>query len=336
VPIHDSSIQKARHRNGERVSVRLPEALKRRVRTLPQWAPIAMPEPQEVVEISMVTAGCEAIVTRTSVVASLRPFTLAIGLDEQMSATIDGRREPELRFTDSASRRTVAELKLRHVRTGVAAGATIGFFEVRHGTHYCLRRPYAYWNRWRQNRAMRKNRDPGNFSMPPESVQNMMIFYICPRPVVLVSVEDDNHSNVFPMDLIGSISPDHFTLALRSTSQSVATMTSARRVALSDIAATDRAIAYRLGAHHKNVKVDWSSLPFGIKRSDNYSLPYPDSALRVREIDILNVETIGSHTFFVTRIASERKFEDSARLFHTSGIYQHYRSVIGRPLQPAV
>ena len=317
------------------MSVRLPEALKRRVRALPQWAAIAMREPQEAVEIAMVTARWEVNVTRTSVVASLRPFTLAIGLDEHTSATIEGGHEPELRFTDGASRRTVAVLKLRHVRTETAAGATIGFFEVRHGTHYCVRRPYAYWNRWRQNRAIRRNRDPGNFSMPPESVQDMMIFYICPRPVVLVSVEDSNHSNVFPMDLIGSISPDHFTLALRSTSQSVATMQSARRVALSDIAATDRAIAYRLGAHHKNVKVDWPSLPFGIKRSDNYSLPYPDSALRVREIDILNVETIGSHTFFITRIASDRKIAESAGLFHTSGIYQHYRSMIGRPLQPA-
>jgi flavin reductase (DIM6/NTAB) family NADH-FMN oxidoreductase RutF len=335
MPIHDSSIQKVRRGNGERVSVWLPEALKRRVRALPQWAAIAMREPQEVAEIAMVSAGCEVNVTRTSVVASLRPFTLAIGLDERMSATIDGGHEPELRFTDSASRRTVAVLKLHQVRTEIVAGTTIGFFEVRHGTHYCLRGPYAYWNRWRQNRAMRKNRDPGNFYMPPESVQNMMMFYMCPRPVVLVSVEDSNHSNVFPMDLIGSISPDHFTLALRSTSQSVATMQSARRVALSSIAATDRAIAYRLGAHHKNVKVDWSSLPFGIKRSENYSLPYPDSALRVREIDILNVETIGSHTFFVTRIVSDRKIEESAGLFHTSGIYQHYRSAIGRPLQPA-
>lgn len=317
------------------MNVRLPEALKRRVRALPQWAAIAMREPQEAVEIAMLAAGCEVNVTRASVVASLRPFTLAIGLDERMSATIDGGHEPELRFTDSVSRRMVGVLKLRHARTEIAAGATIGFFEVRHGAHSCLREPYAQWNRWRQNRAMRKNRDPGNFSMPPESVQNMMIFYICPRPVVLVSVEDANHSNVFPMDLIGSISPDHFTLALRSTSQSVATMQSARRVALSDIAGTDRAIAYRLGAHHKNVKVDWSSLPFGIKRTDNYSLPYPDSALRVREVDILNVETIGSHTFFTTRIVSERSFGDSARLFHTSGIYQHYRSVTGRPLQPA-
>jgi flavin reductase (DIM6/NTAB) family NADH-FMN oxidoreductase RutF len=313
----------------------LPEALKRRLRALPQWSAVALREPQEVAEIRLLTAGGEFDVTRSSVVASLRPFTLAIGLDEQTWSTIEEGSGPEIRFIDLELRRIVAVLNLRHVGNQDVAGATMGLFEIRHGAQHCVRSPYRQWNRWRQNRAMRKNVDPSNFSMPPEAVQHMMIFYICPRPVVLVSVDDGVHSNVFPMDLIGSITPGFFTLALRSTSQSVATMKSARRVALSDIAAHDRAIAYQLGAHHKNVKIDWDRLPFGIERSGIYSLPCPDIALRIRELDILSFESIGSHTFFVTRIVSERPISDGARLFHTSGIYQHFRSRNGRPFQPA-
>jgi flavin reductase (DIM6/NTAB) family NADH-FMN oxidoreductase RutF len=316
------------------MSVWLPEALKRRLRALPQWSAIALREPQEVVEVRMFTPGGEFDVTRSSVVASLRPFTVAIGLDEHILSTKEGS-EPEIRFMDLEFRRTLAVLQLRHVRNQSTAAATIGLFEIRHGTQHCVRWPYRHWNRWQQNRAIRKNIDPNNFSMPPEAVQHMMMFYICPRPVVLVSVDDGHHSNVFPMDLIGSISPNLFTLALRSTSQSIATMKSARRVALSDIAAQDRAIAYQLGAHHKNVKIDWSRLPFGIERSAAYSLPCPDIALRVRELDILSFECIGSHTFFVTRVVSERSIRESARLFHTSGIYQHFRSRKGRPFQPA-
>jgi flavin reductase (DIM6/NTAB) family NADH-FMN oxidoreductase RutF len=182
---------------------------------------------------------------------------------------------------------------------------------------------------------MRKNVDPNNFSMPPEAVQQQMIFYICPRPVVLVSVDDGHHSNLFPMDLIGSISADHFTLALRSTSQSIATMKSARRVALSDVAARDYAIALQLGVHHKNVQVAWDRLPFKIRRSRNFHLPCPQSALRVREIEILDFDTIGSHTFFVTRIASEQSTGEDAQFFHTSGIYQHFRRRNGRAFAPA-
>jgi flavin reductase (DIM6/NTAB) family NADH-FMN oxidoreductase RutF len=317
------------------MSVWLPEALKRRLRALPQWSAIALREPQEVVEIRMFTPGGEFDVTRASVVASLRPFTLAIGLDDRILSTMKYGSEPEIRFMDLEFQRTLAVLQLRHVRNQTAAEATIGLFEIRHGAQHCTRWPYRHWNRWLQNRAIRRNVDPSNFSMPPEAVQHMMIFYTCPRPVVLVSVDDGHLSNVFPMDLIGSITPNLFTLALRSTSQSIATMKSARRVALSDIAAQARAIAYQLGAHHKNVKIDWGRLPFGIERSGIYSLPCPDIALRVRELDILSFESIGSHTFFVTRIVSERAIGESARLFHTSGIYQHFRSRNGRPFPAA-
>jgi flavin reductase (DIM6/NTAB) family NADH-FMN oxidoreductase RutF len=283
----------------------------------------------------MSTGRGEFDVTRAAVVAALRPLTLAVGLDEQSRSAIADHSEPQLHFVDRESQRTVGMLYLRHVRNWDPCGAKIGLFEIRHGTQRCVRWPHRPWNRWLQNRAMRKNIDPNNFFMPPEAVQQQMIFYICPRPVVLVSVDDGHHSNLFPMDLIGSISPDHFTLALRSTSQSIETMKHARRVALSDVAARDYAIAYKLGAHHKNVKVDWDRLPFKLQQSKTFSLPYPAPTLRVREVEILDFDTIGSHTFFVTRIVSEQSTGDDALFFHTSGIYQHFRSRYGRPFPPA-
>lgn len=79
----------------------------------------------------------------------------------------------------------------------------------------------------------------------------------------------------------------------------------------------------------------WDHLPFEIKRSREFSLPYPAIALRVREIEILDFDTIGSHTFFVTRIASEHSAGNDAQFFHTSGIYQHFRSCNGRPFPSA-
>lgn len=314
----------------------MPEALKRQLRPLPQWSAIALHDPQKAVAIRMCTAGREDDVTRSSVVASLRPLTLAIGLDEHLQPASGDKYEPELRFMDVESRQTLAVLNLRQVGSIAAAGGAIGLFEISCGEQYCTRWPYKPWNRWLQNRAMRKNVDPSNFSMPPDAAQQMMIFYICPRPVVLVSVEDGGHSNVFPMDLIGPMSSNTFTLALRSTSQSIATMKSARRVAIADVAAQDRAIAYQLGAHHKKQVIDWDRLPFKIERSGNYSLPCPDIALRVRELDIQSFETIGSHTFFITRIASDRRMREGAQLFHTSGIHQHFRARHARAFAPAL
>jgi flavin reductase (DIM6/NTAB) family NADH-FMN oxidoreductase RutF len=317
------------------VTISLPTALMRRIRPLPQWPPVALREPQEVVQVRLATVRGEIDVTHAAVVAALRPLTLAVGLDAQLASAIEARSKLELYFVDLESRRKVGMLELQHVRNWNTAGAEIGLFEVRRGTQRCVRWPYRPWNRWLQNRRMRKNTDPNNFFMPPEAVQQQMIFYICPRPVVLVSVDDGSHSNLFPMDLIGPVSSNRFTLALRSTSPSIPTMKSARRVALSDVPAREYATAYKLGIHHKNVKVEWDHLPFEIQRSRHFSLPCPAMALRVREIEILDFDTIGSHTFFVTRIASEDRVEDDAQFFHTSGIYQHFRSCIRRPFLPA-
>ena len=303
-----------------------PMALKQWLRPLAQWPPVALRQAQEAVQVCLCTRRGEFDVTCTAVVAALRPLTLAVGLDPPLMIAIQEQAQPQLRFVDLESRRTVGLLDLQHVRTWHTAQIAIGLFEIRRGTHWCLRWPYRPWNRWLQNRRMRKNTDPNNFFMPPDAVQQQMIFYICPRPVVLVSVDDGSHSNLFPMDLIGSVSADRFTLALRTTSSSIPTMKSARRVVLSDVPARDFATAYKLGIHHKHVKVEWNLLPFETRWSKNFSLPYPAIALRVRELEILDFDTIGSHTFFVTRIASEHWAADEPRFFHTSGIYQHFRS----------
>ncbi len=317
------------------MAIWLPEGLKQRIRALPQWSAIALHQPQDAVQIRMCSARSDVDVTRAAVVAALRPLTLAIGLGEQPLSAPENLSETRLQLVDLESGQEVGTLYLQHVRNWESCGARIGLFSVRRGAQRCVRWPYRPWNHWLQNRAMRKNTDPHNFHMPPEAVQQQMIFYICPRPVVLVSVDDGQHSNLFPMDLIGPVSADHFTLALRSTSQSIPTMKSARKVALTDVAARDYKIAYKLGAHHKNVKVAWDQLPFGIRRSRNFGLPCPQSALRIREAEILDFDTIGSHTFFLTRIVSDEGAGEDLRFFHTSGIYQHFRASRGRPFPAA-
>jgi flavin reductase (DIM6/NTAB) family NADH-FMN oxidoreductase RutF len=313
----------------------LSTALKRRLRPLPEWPPVALRAPQQAVQVQLSTSRGELDVTRAAVVAALRPLTLAVGLGESPASVVEDGSQPELRFVDLESQRTVGVLQLQHLRNWHTSGAAIGLFEVQQGTHRCVRWPYRPWNRWLQERRTRRNTDPNNFSMPPEAVQHQMIFYICPRPVVLVSVDDGSHSNLFPMDLIGPICPERFTLALRSTSPSIPTMKSARRVALSDVPARHHAAAYKLGIHHKNVKVEWDRLPFEIRRSRDFALPYPAIALRVRELEILDFDTIGSHTLFVSRIVSEHSAAEDTQFFHTSGIYQHFRSCKGRPFPPA-
>jgi len=313
----------------------LPPALKRRIGALPQWSAVALRQPQEAVDIRMRGSRGEVDVTRRAVVAALRPLTLGIGLDDSARAALGDCSAPVLRFIDVDSRQTVGRLQLLRAHDSSTRAAPITLFEVGGAAQHCTEWPYRPWNRYLQNRAIRNHRRPDSFSLSPEVVQQLMIFYICPRQVVLVSAAQGQHRNLFPMDLIGPVAPDRFTLALRNTSQSVPAMKVARRVVLSDVAAADCNLAYRLGVHHRDSLPDWQSLPCPVARSTEFSLPFPQSALRVRELEILDHETIGSHTFFVGRIAAEQPLMDADQLHQTSGLYQHFRMRHGRPFPAA-
>ncbi len=316
------------------MSVPLPEGLKRRLRPIPQWSAIALRDPQDAVDVRLRHSGVDLDITRNNVVAALSPLTIAVGLDAA-TPRVSGRAPATIAFVDRMSGFLLGELRLRGSGTVSAADARLDLFEIDRGAHWCLPWPHKTWNTWMQNRAIRANADPYNFALQPAAAQQLMIFYLCPRPVVLVSVDDGTHSNLFPMDLIGPIAGDRFTLALRSTSRSVPVMRSVGRIALSSVAAADHQIAYRLGVHHRNVKVDWSALPFEVMRSAVYSLPIPAIALRVREVDVLHAETIGSHTFFVTRAVSDTRSSEAPQFFHTCGIHQYFRTRQGRPFDPA-
>jgi flavin reductase (DIM6/NTAB) family NADH-FMN oxidoreductase RutF len=313
----------------------LPPALKQRIGALPQWCAIGLPHSYQAVSIRMHGSLGEIDVTRTAVVAALQPLTLAIGLDENARGALGAYSAPILHFVDIELQRAVGTLHLVRIRESSTRAAPITLFEVADGAQQCLDWPYRSWNRYLQNRAIRRHRRPGNFWLSPDAVQQLMIFYICPRQVVLVSVQESEHRNLFPMDLIGPVAADRFTLALRNTSQSVPAIKAARRVVLSDVAATDCGLAYRLGVHHRDPLPDWRSLPCPVARSQEFSLPFPQSALRVRELEILDYETIGSHTLFVGHVAAEQPLGDGDQLHQTSGFYQHFRTRHGRPFRTA-
>lgn len=312
--------------------------LSRWLQPLPQWSAIALRPPQDLVQVKLRTARGEVDLTRNNVIAALRPLTVAIGMDAPLRFALQEAAPYELHFVDARNGGTVGSLALERQQDWAADGIELALFAVTAGTHRCLGGVARPWNRWLQDRASRAGAKPGNFALTPAATQQIMIFYICPRPVVLVSVDSGSHSNLFPMDLIGPVGPaacDRFTLALRSSSVSVESMKLARRVALSDVPASQHRTAYSLGAHHRNAQLDWASLPFKLERSAQFSLPVPQWALRVRELEILDFRSVGSHTLFVTHARSDRVIGDGPQFFHTSGIHEFLRRRHGPALSPA-
>jgi len=294
------------------------------VRPLPQWSPVAVDPPSHVVSATLRWKDGKADVTTDHTVASLKPLTIATSLDAGESATLE--------YTDCATGKLLGVLHL--VRAGfiAAENVSIALYHVAGGGHRCLAWPWRSWNAWLQNRSMLKSRSSNHLNMKPAAAQRLMIAYLCPRPVILVSVDTPGHQNIFPMDLIGPLERSGlFSLALRSTNVSEPVMREVGRVALSSIPADMKATVYKLAQHHKQPLQHWDALSFPVRPSPRHAIPAVAAALRVRELDIVQTQVIGSHTFFVGRVVSDEAWSEGAQLHHTAGFHQAYRRRQGMP-----
>jgi flavin reductase (DIM6/NTAB) family NADH-FMN oxidoreductase RutF len=287
-------------------------------RPLSQWSPIGLPatgEPGALVQVTLLEDDRERDVTADHAIVSLDPLLVTIG------TAVDERAR--LTFTDRASGDVLGWLELQaalssHAESGPHAGSRV--FAVRDGGHRCLDWRTRAWQKLRRPLPQRGT----GFHMGEAALGHLAILYLLPRPVVLVSVDDGEASNLFPMDLIGPVG-DLFSLALRLTSPSVPTIRRSRRLALGDVAASERALAYRLGEHHRVSRIDWSQLPEMV-RSPQFGLRLPVGSLRMRECTVEAAVDIGSHAWFLCRVVSETAMAAGARLCHTSGIHSHYRA----------
>jgi flavin reductase (DIM6/NTAB) family NADH-FMN oxidoreductase RutF len=287
------------------------------LRPLALWSPIGLDETQTLIDVSFESDRIERDVTDRQVVLSLAPLLIAIGPPG------GGASRARLHFRDRARGIELGSLQLGRLGRLEAVDAPLDCYSIEESRHQCLPAPLRAWQRWLHRRRPRDDR--GGFAMNPGDVQHLLVFYICPRPVVLVSVDDGESQNLFPMDLVGPMGGGYFTLALRNTSLSVATLQRAGRAALADVPLAGRELAYSLGTHHRMKNIDWSSLPCDTVRSPHYGLKVPAQTPRIRELSILASEERGSHTTFLCRVTAEEIRAGGPRLFHTSGIHRAWR-----------
>jgi flavin reductase (DIM6/NTAB) family NADH-FMN oxidoreductase RutF len=296
--------------------MRLAPGLKLLARPPAMWEPIGLAAPQQLIEVRFCAVARERDVTQDHAVVSLQPLQVAVG----QGGDPETPETAALRFLDRASGAELGELQLRR-----AAGAhprATGIWEVTRGSHDCLPMLLQRWHRLLRGLSRRQGND---FSMADVALEQLNVFYLCPRPVVLVSVDDGEASNLFPMDLIGPLGPDRFSLALRRTSPSIETLRRSLRLAMGDVAAADRDLAYRLGEHHRMRRLDWSRLSCSLTLTHAFRLPLPMGVLRTRECVIEHCHETGSHAWFLCRVVSDERRSAGEQLFHTSGIHRRFR-----------
>jgi len=291
-----------------------------------QYCPVGLRDPQSEVSVWLHGLGAPRDVTHSNVVASARPLALGIGLEKELDLETVRRARPSLKFCEQqGEHRLLGEIGLRPTEAISLEDGQLVVFEPHQCKNYCVPRP-RLWARYlyiayRQRRSRNRSQAP-ELQIPAAHLHCLFVFYICPRPVVLVTVADADLVNIVPMDLIGPITTRCFSLALHSTSTAAPLMVGSRRVALSDVPSERAAVAYQLGRNHKVPCADVDHLPFATTSSARFRLPVPSFALRVREMVIESVRPMGGYTLFLASAVEDHRLADGPQFFLVHGFYQ--------------
>jgi flavin reductase (DIM6/NTAB) family NADH-FMN oxidoreductase RutF len=299
-------------------------------RGIPEYAVVGLKEPQEHIRVELHGLGDPQDITFNHMMVAMRPFTISIGSrgDQNLENVRSARLS--LEFIDVREKpQTIGRIHLKSASAVELPRARLNLFNATGHWNGCLPWPALRLYYIRRAYVNRRFRNPFNFQMSLGDLHSLYVFYICPRPVVLVSVVDGPRNNIFPMDLIGTIREDYFLMALRTTSPAVELMEHSRQMALSSIPAGYKDIAYELGKHHRKESIDLSALPFETTKSPMYGLPMPKTALAVREVHVEETHIVGSHMLFVTTTRHCASYSDTPRMFHIHGTYHQYLRLRG-------
>jgi hypothetical protein len=149
----------------------------------------------------------------------------------------------------------------------------------------------------------------------------MIVFYLCPRPIALVTVGDLEAGNLFPMNLMGPIGGDYFAFALNSN-RAAPLVERARTIVLSRVPLEQESLVSSLGKNHRKASIDWSELGFVTIRPRNIDAPVPSFALSACKMQVEEFRHLGSHTLFVAKKLVEERLADGPQLFMAHGMYK--------------
>ena len=295
---------------------------------VPQQCVLGLRDPQSEVGVWLEGAGTPIDVTHNNVMVGASPLAIGIGLGKTAGQAACGSLLL-LRFREMrGERRLLGEIRLRMTQTTAIGDEQLCVFETRGCRNYCVPR-VRLWIRnmhhaYRKWKSERRSAAPAS-KIRTSELRSVFTFYICPRPVVLVSVLHQDAGNIFPMDLIGPLGSRHFALALHNTSAPLRLIEQSRRIAVSGIPIEQSSHAFELGKNHNAVTIDFGGLNFPAIPSETFGIPVPQFSLRIREMQIETVRRFESHTLFVATVVKDQSRSEGLQMFQTHGLYQAWR-----------
>jgi flavin reductase (DIM6/NTAB) family NADH-FMN oxidoreductase RutF len=279
-------------------------------------------DPQSEVDVWLDGWGARIDVTQRNFMACGAPLTIGIGFESGQIESAKSEGRPTLRFHEhGGERRLLGEIGLR-VHSNFRVGTQeICLFQVTDYSNRCLP-----WIRLRMHymlyeRSRRQSKDEVRITCRDSHA--MIVFYLCPRPIALVTVGDIEAGNLFPMNLMGSIGGDYFAFALNSN-RAAPLVQRVGTIVLSTVPLEQESLVSSLGTNHRKASIDWSELGFTTIRPRNVNAPVPSFALSACKMEVEEFRQLGSHTLFVAKKLVEERFADGPQLFMAHGLYKEW------------
>jgi flavin reductase (DIM6/NTAB) family NADH-FMN oxidoreductase RutF len=158
--------------------------------------------------------------------------------------------------------------------------------------------------------------------------------YSYPRSIIIVSFQDDEYYNIFPMDIHAYIkNEDMYILGLRTTNVTLDKILKAGKVVVCDTDSVDINTVYNLGKHPSAAPTPIHELPFGTTGSELFGFPIPDFVGSYKEIEIIQHKKMGYHMLLVGKVVNKKMIRKNPSSLHHISFLQfkkgNYKSIEG-------
>jgi len=269
-------------------------------------------------------------ISTNHVLVELRPQFIAIMVNaKDLNLFTEYPDEFYLTFADpehaTEPNKIFGEIGLCFKRHINIAEYALVLFETTYCKNYCL-------SSWRIQSHYLYERIKLFFDRNPHNTQKMSSYYLfsnwllfsMPRAVALVSFDDGQYSNMFPMDLIGPTDSPYYVLSLTSSDPSLPHILKNRRLVVSHVPLHETDNVYAMAKNHKRQSTSREEMIVDTKLSPDFNIPIPVSALCIRELDIVTSFDVDYHTIIISQVRNFERYKQGLHMCHVQRIYQRY------------
>jgi flavin reductase (DIM6/NTAB) family NADH-FMN oxidoreductase RutF len=160
-----------------------------------------------------------------------------------------------------------------------------------------------------------------------ESRKVISALYSYPRKIIIVSYQDNEYYNIFPMDIQGYIpEEDIYILGLRTTNVTLQKILAAKKVVICESDEMDIETIYRLGKHSSTSPTKKEEMPFAVQDSEVFGFPVPATIGGYKEVEIFYNRKMGYHMLLVGKVANNKLVRKNPASFYHVGFLQFQKS----------